>query len=159
MSLATPIVLADGLDLTLYSAVRDVWFDVEPWFVEQDYRLYDATGRRLELFIGDDEYLVRPLEEAPTGADELAGLLRLWLPLAGVEVAEPDRRTLPELLDLAVAGAGTWEPSTELGVARGPAVAFLVVTAVVFAAAIRAAAAGTEETVLWWSRSSPAAPP
>ena len=64
VSLATPIVLADGLDLTFYSAVADVWFDTEPRFIEQDYRLYDATGRRLELFIGDDEYLVRPLEDS-----------------------------------------------------------------------------------------------
>jgi hypothetical protein len=49
VSLVTPIVLADGLDVTFYSAVDDVWFDVEPSFVEHDYRLYDATGRRLQL--------------------------------------------------------------------------------------------------------------
>ena len=49
MSLVTPLVLADGLDVTFYSAVDDVWLDFEPWFVEEDYRLYDATGRRLQL--------------------------------------------------------------------------------------------------------------
>ena len=87
MSLATPIVLADGLDVTFYSAVEDVWLDVEPCYVEEDYRLYDAGGRRLELVA---DYLVRPLEETPTGAEELAGLLRVWLPLVGVKRDEPD---------------------------------------------------------------------
>jgi hypothetical protein len=142
VSLVTPLVLADGLDVTFYSAVEDVWFDVEPWFVEQDYRLYDATGRRLQL-VPDES--VRPLEDTPTGADELAGLLRVWLPLAGVRVDDPDARTLPELLELAVGRAGTWEPSADFPLARGLGVAFLVVVAVVFAVAIRAAVAGTDE--------------
>jgi hypothetical protein len=145
VSLVTPLVLADGLDVTFYSAVEDVWFDVEPWFVEEDYRLYDATGRRLRLV---PDQSVRPLEDIPTGADELAGLLRVWLPLAGVNLDDPDALTLPELLDLAVERAGTWEPSVELPVARGLGAAFLVVVAVIFALAIRAAAAGTDEPVL-----------
>jgi hypothetical protein len=145
VSLVTPIVLADGLDVTFYSDPDDVWFDLEPWFVEEDYRLYDATGRRLRL-IPDES--VRPLEDAPTGADELAGLLRVWLPLAGAKVDDPDDRTLPELLELAVDHAGTWEPDSDFPVARGLVVAFLVVVAVVFAVAVRAVVAGTEEPLL-----------
>jgi hypothetical protein len=145
VSLVTPLVLADGLDVTFYSAVDDVWFDVEPWFVEQDYRLYDATGRRLQLI---PDRSVRPLEDAPTGADELAGLLRVWLPLAGVELDQPDRRTLPELLDLAVDRAGVWEPPAGPPLPRGAAVALLVVVAAVFGAAISAAVAGTDEPAL-----------
>jgi hypothetical protein len=145
VSLVTPIVLADGLDVTFYSDVDDVWFDVEPFFVEQDYRLYDATGRRLQLV---PDRSVRPLEDVPTGGDELAGLLRVWLPLAGAEVDDPDARTLPELLELAVGHAGTWEPSAEFPLARGLGVAFLVVVAVVFALSIRAAAAGAAEPVI-----------
>lgn len=148
MSLVAPLVLADGLDVSLYSAVEDVWFDVEPWFVEEDYRLYDATGRRLELVADDPDYRVRPIEDRPTGADELAGLLRVWLPLAGVEVDEPEERTLPELLELAVEHVGVWEPSADFPVARGLGVAFLVVVAVVFALAIRAAVAATGEPVM-----------
>lgn len=140
-----PLVLADGLDVTFYSAVEDVWFDVEPWFVERDYRLYDATGRRLRL-VPDES--VRPLEDTPTGADELAGLLRVWLPLAGAEVDDPDARTLPELIDLAVEHAGVWEPSAEFPLARGLGVTFVLVVAVVFALAIRAAVAGTDEPAL-----------
>jgi hypothetical protein len=146
VSLVTPLVLADGLDVTFYSEVEDVWLDVEPFFVEEDYRLYDATGRRLELVASD--YSVRPLEDAPTGADELAGLLRVWLPLAGVDLPDLDRRALPELLDLAVDRAGTWEPPAGFPLPRGLGVALLVVVAVVFGAAIRAAVAGTEEPVL-----------
>jgi hypothetical protein len=145
VSLATPIVLADGLDVTFYSAVDDVWFDVEPWFVEQDYRLYDATGRRLQLI---PDRAVRPLEDAPTGADELAGLLRVWLPLVGVDLDEPDRRTLPELLDLAVDRAGLWEPPAGLPLPRGVAVALLVVVAVILTLAVRASVAGTDEAML-----------
>jgi hypothetical protein len=147
MSLATPIVLADGLDLTFYAAVEDVWFDVEPWQVEEDYRLYDATGRRLELVDADPDYLVRPLEDAPTGAEELAGLLRMWLPLAGAEVEEPDRRTLPELLAVAVEHAGVWEPSVAFPVARGLGVAFLLLVAVIFALAVTGAVAGPGDPV------------
>ena len=145
MSLATPIVLADGLDVTFYSAVDDVWLDVEPWFVEQDYRLYDATGRRLEL-VADSS--VRPLEDTPSGAEELAGLLRVWLPLVGVEAAGLDDRSLPELLDLAVDRAGVWEPLAGFPLPRGLGVALLVVVAAVFALAIGAAVAGTEEPAL-----------
>ena len=145
MSLVTPLVLADGLDVTFYSDVDDVWFDVEPFFVEQDYRLYDATGRRLQLV---PDRRVRPLEDTPTGADELAGLLRIWLPLVGVDAAGLDRRTLPELLDLAVARAGTWEPSAEFPMPRGPGVALLLIVAVVFGAAIRAAVAATRQPAL-----------
>jgi hypothetical protein len=145
VSLVTPLVLADGLDVTFYSAVDDVWFDVEPWFVEEDYRLYDATGRRLQLI---PDRSVRPVEETPTGADELAGLLRVWLPLVGVELDEPDARTLPELLDLAVERAGTWEAGAEFPLPRGVAGALLVFVAVVFGAAIGAAVAGTDEPAL-----------
>ena len=145
MSLVTPIVLADGLDVTFYSDVDDVWFDVEPFFVEQDYRLYDATGRRLQLV---PDRSVRPLEDTPTGADELAGLLRVWLPLAGVQTADLDRRSLPELLDLAVEHVGTWEPDVGLPVPRKLGVAFLVVVAIVFAVAVRAVVAGAEEPLL-----------
>lgn len=145
MSLATPIVLADGLDVTFYSDVEDVWLDVEPWYVEQDYRLYDAGGRRLELAA---DCSVRPLEETPTGADELAGLLRVWLPLIGVDGAGLDRRSLPELLDLAVDRAGVWEPTAGFPLPRGLGVACLVVVAAVFGAAVRAAVAGTDEPAL-----------
>jgi hypothetical protein len=148
VSLVTPLVLADGLDVTFYSAVEDVWFDVEPWFVEENYHLYDATGRRLELVADDLDYFVRPLEDVPTGADELAGLLRVWLPLVGAEVAEPDRRMLPELLEIAVEHVGVWEPPAAFPVPRGLGVAFLAVVAVVFATAIRAAVAGTQDPVL-----------
>jgi hypothetical protein len=91
---------------------------------------------------------VRPVEDAPTGADELAGLLRVWLPLAGVELDQPDRRTLPELLDLAVDRAGVWEPPAGPPLPRGAAVALLVVVAAVFGAAISAAVAGTDEPAL-----------
>jgi hypothetical protein len=145
VSLVTPIVLADGLDVMFYSDVDDVWFDVEPFFVEQDYRLYDATGRRLQLV---PDRSVRPLEDTPTGADELAGLLRVWLPLAGAQTDDLDERSLPELLELAVEHAGTWEPTAEFPLGRGLGVAFLVVVAVVFAVAVRAVVAGTEESVL-----------
>jgi hypothetical protein len=145
VSLAAPIVLADGLDVTFYSHADDVWFDVEPFFVEQDYRLYDATGRRLQLV---PDRSVRPLEETPTGADELAGLLRVWLPVVGVDAAGLDRRTLPELLDLAVGRAGLWEPPAVLPLPRAVAVAVLLVVAVVFGAAIGASVAGTDEPAL-----------
>jgi hypothetical protein len=145
VSLATPIVLADGLDVTFYSAVEDVWLDVEPFFVEEDYRLYDATGRRLELVA---DYSVRPLEETPSGADELAGLLRVWLPLVGVKLDDPDARALPELLDLAVDRAGTWEPPAGFPLPRGLGVALILVVALVFGAAIRASVAGTAEPAL-----------
>ena len=145
MSLATPIVLADGLDVTFYSDADDVWFDLEPVFVEEDYRLYDATGRRLQLV---PDRSVRPLEDTPTGADELAGLLRVWLPVAGVDAAGLDRRTLPELLDLAVDRAGLWEPPAGLPLPRGVAVALLVVVAGVFGAAVAASVAGTERPAL-----------
>ena len=145
MSLVTPLVLADGLDVTFYSTVDDVWIDVEPWFVEQDYRLYDATGRRLQLI---PDRSVRPVEDVPTGADELAGLLRVWLPLAGVELDEPDRRTLPELLDLAVERAGTWETAADFPLPRGVAVALLVLVAAVFSLAVGASVAGTDERAL-----------
>ena len=145
MSLATPIVLADGLDVTFYSTVEDVWLDVEPFFVEEDYRLYDAGGRRLELV---PDYSVRPLEDTPTGAEELAGLLRIWLPLVGVDVPDLDRRGLPELLDLAVDRAGTWEPPAGFPLPRGVGVALILVVAVVFGAAIRASVAGAGEPAL-----------
>jgi hypothetical protein len=96
----------------------------------------------------DGHYEVRALEDAPTAAEELAGLLRLWLPLAGVELRDADRRTLPELLDLAVEHAGLWEPGRDLGVARGLAVAFLVVVAVVFAVFVAAAVSATDDLAL-----------
>ena len=145
MSLVTPIVLADGLDVTFYSDVEDVWFDVEPFFVEQDYRLYDATGRRLQLV---PDRSVRPLEDTPTGADELAGLLRVWLPLAGVQTADLDRRSLPELLELAVEHVGTWEPSAEFPLGRGLGVAFLVGVAAVAALLVAAVQVWRERR--WW---------
>ncbi len=145
MSLVTPLVLADGLDVTFYSDVDDVWFDVEPSFVEEDYRLYDASGRRLQLV---PDRSVRPLEDTPTGAEELAGLLRMWLPLVGAQVADLDERSLPELLELAVDRAGTWEPVAGFPLPRGLGVAVLVVVAVVFGTAIGAAVAGTDEPVL-----------
>ena len=147
MTPAVPIVLADGLDVTLYASVEDIWVDLEPWFVEQEYRLYDATGLRLEL-VGEPEWSVRAVEAEPTGAEELAGLLRVWLPLVGVEAGELGPARAARAARSRGRRRGEWRPPPELDAARGLGAAVLVAAAVVFALAIRAAVAGTEETVL-----------
>jgi hypothetical protein len=81
-----------------------------------DYRAYDSEGRRLELvadppvaprrLLGpiwtdnahNSTLLVRATEDLPTHADDMAELLRKWLPMVGVPLAGPEGLALDELL-------------------------------------------------------------
>jgi hypothetical protein len=120
-----PIVVAEGLDLSFHRTPEDVVRQYEPWFPgDADYRAYDAEGRRLELvadppvkskrLIGpirtdnahESSLTVRATEAEPSGADEFAELLHRWLIELGERLEDPQRLTLRELLDRALAHAG-----------------------------------------------------
>jgi hypothetical protein len=120
-----PVVVAEAWDLTFHRSPDDVLAYYEPWFpAAAGYRAFDAEGRRLELvahppvvpkrLIGaiwtdnahESSLTIRPIEGEPSGANELAELLRGWLPRVGVRLDNAERLTLPELLERAVARAG-----------------------------------------------------
>ena len=108
MSLATPIVLADGLDVTFYSDADDVWFDVEPFFIEEDYPLPRGLAAALLVVVaavfgaaigasvaGTDEPALKVLQ-AVAGVGAVAALLaaavqvwreRRWWPWVALHVA------------------------------------------------------------------------
>jgi hypothetical protein len=44
-----PLLVAEGA--TFFRSQRDFSADLEPWFVEEDYRAWDALGRSLELVV------------------------------------------------------------------------------------------------------------
>jgi hypothetical protein len=105
--IASPIVVAEGHDVTFHRTVEDVGSYYEPWFPDSvEHRAFDGQGRRLELYAEGSELLVRPAEAEPSGADELADLLRAQL--RGRREQDPvvDTLALERLIELAVARAG-----------------------------------------------------
>jgi hypothetical protein len=105
--IAPPIVVAEGHDVTFHRTVADVGAYYESWFPDTvEHRAFDAEGRRLELYAEGPELQVRPGEAEPSGATELADLLRAQL--RGRRSSDPviDTLGLERLLSLAVARAG-----------------------------------------------------
>ena len=120
-----PIVVTEGQDVTFHRSVEDVGRYYEAWFPDSiEHRAFDAEGRRLELYaeppivpghgvgpIGPDSahrssLHVRTREPEPSGAAELADLLRELLRGRRDHDAMLDELTLAQLLGLAVARAG-----------------------------------------------------
>jgi len=120
-----PIVIAEGHDVMIYPSVVHVLSDLEPWYPSNaDYRAFDAHGRRLELvadppvvpkrvfwFLWTDNahtssLSIRAVEREPSGAAELAGLLREWLRVLEVPLDPGEEPSLDDLLDRAIARGG-----------------------------------------------------
>ena len=103
------------MDVSFYASEEAVDRQLEPWYVEQDYRAFDAEGRRLVLRIErravprrwlpgrvtHEHVVVEPAEVEPAHSDELAGLLREWLALVGAAAPALDE-SLAELMTEAV---------------------------------------------------------
>jgi hypothetical protein len=120
-----PIVVAEGWDLDFFRSVDDVLTYLEPWFPSEcDYRAFDGEGRRLELFadppvvkkrvIGpiwkdnahESSLFIKAIEEKPSGADELASMLREWLPMVDSTLEPAENLSLEQLLAMATERAG-----------------------------------------------------
>ncbi|MEA2495457.1 MAG: hypothetical protein QOJ29_3368 [Thermoleophilaceae bacterium] len=114
--LVPPLVVTEGVDVTIYSSEAELVREIEPWFANESYRAFDSEGRRVELlahppvvarrFIGpirtDNAHksvlVVQACEDQPSNADELAELLRTWLAALGVPAsADMDLRELVSL--------------------------------------------------------------
>jgi hypothetical protein len=107
IAIVAPIVVAEGMDVTFHRAAGDVGGYYESWFPESvEYRAFDAEGRRLELRAEGSSLLVRTLEDAPSGDDELCELLRSVLRGRRPSDTLLEELSLPRLLDLAVARIG-----------------------------------------------------
>ena len=113
--------------MNLFASEAALTSYLEPWFPSSvDYRAFDSQGRRLELLadppvesrkvlgpIRSDnahasELTVRAVEETPTGAGELAEVVRHQLTASGTEV-ETQELSLDRLLEVAVGRLGLTE--------------------------------------------------
>ena len=105
--LVPPIVIAEGRDVSFYQSERDVSRHIEQWFpATADYRAFDSEGRRLVLVAKEASVVALATETEPSHADELVTLLRHWLPLVGVPVADGERLALAELVGKATGRVG-----------------------------------------------------
>jgi hypothetical protein len=114
-----PIVLADGLDVSLYRSTEAVTRHLEPWLVEYEHGhlAYDSEGRELELSIEretiprrwlpdkkTERLIVRAAEAEPSHVGELAVLLAAGLTALGE--APPQDSSLSDLLAASLARLG-----------------------------------------------------
>jgi len=95
-----PLVVGEPWDIEFFGSPEAVSRELEGWFpAAADYVAYDSEGRKLELAVERrrvprrflwsrwtvevEQVVVRPLERDPEHAEELAELLREWLPRGG----------------------------------------------------------------------------
>ncbi len=107
-----PLLVAEGWDATFFRSQRDLGAYLEPWFVEEDYRAWDALGRSLELVVVErrcsggliqrlrsgNPLVEARLREPPDDSTEgCATYLREWLQQMGGP-AMPEEASLSDLL-------------------------------------------------------------
>lgn len=114
-----PFVVAEGLDVGLYASQEAIDRHIEPVDVQGvAWKAFDAEGRRLEIVVerpekprrrpwnrGRVRVAARALDELRTDGDELAALLREWLPEAGA-ARPPANASLQDLLRRAIEHVG-----------------------------------------------------
>lgn len=72
-----PVIIADGLDVTLYASLHDVEQHLETIGVRRGgYVGYDAAGRLLDIRADDDKVIIVAAEAHPSHAAELEQALR-----------------------------------------------------------------------------------
>ena len=92
MPIATPIILAQGLDVSLHESLEDAALQLEPVDVaDGEVRAYDAEGRLLSISTDGVTVQLRPLEATPGHRDELVTLLREFLEAVPVDLPPSDR--------------------------------------------------------------------
>ncbi len=107
-----PLLVAEGWDAAFFRSQRDLGADLEPWFVEEDYRAWDALGRSLELVVveppvsagviqrlrsGSPHVEARLREPPGDGTEGCETYLREWLQQVG-GLAMPEDAGLSDLL-------------------------------------------------------------
>ena len=124
-ALVPPLVIADGDgELAVFDSEAELLAELEPWFANENYRAYDATGRMLELVAdppvvsrrifgwlhtdnaGESRLLVRIVRGEPRRPGELAHELSEWL--ARVEGRASGELPLAELVERAVQVTDSW---------------------------------------------------
>ena len=94
-----PLIIAEGLDLSTYSAVDDALDALEPIDVRAGiYKGYDAEGRLLKLSCDSGHVTIEVAERHPTHAEELRTLLLKYLVHIG-QSPQSDSPSLSELVD------------------------------------------------------------
>jgi hypothetical protein len=75
-----PILLVDGLDVSLYGSLEELEIGLEPLDVKDyDFLVCDAEGRLVQLEARSGRVMAWVAEEKPTHAAELEGALREFL--------------------------------------------------------------------------------
>jgi hypothetical protein len=108
------------MDVSFYASQEAVARELEPWYVEEDYRAFDADGRKVVLSVerrevprrwlpgtATHEYVVVDAADGAAVPDELALLLREWLAAVGAPAPAPGA-PLADLLEQAVARGGLY---------------------------------------------------
>ncbi len=118
-----PIVAGEPGDLCFFRSAEDAGRYFEPWFARnEEYLAYDSEGRQLHLAVEPEvrprrflwfrwmsereRVVVRTQHDEAARPDELAALLREWLPRIGVPLTSPQATPLPELLKRAIERSG-----------------------------------------------------
>ena len=112
-----PLLVADGLDLMIFRSQEDLGSYIEPWFVDEPHRVWDARGRALELVAAEipasgrgwrhrrHDVVRARLRKSATEVADCAAYLREWL--AYVDGPElPADASLSDLLVQAITRGG-----------------------------------------------------
>jgi hypothetical protein len=78
--LVLPILIAEGLDISIFQSIETALQALEPWWVEEKLgSVYDAQGRHITLKAENHRVGILMWEAEPTHAGELTSLLRDFL--------------------------------------------------------------------------------
>ncbi len=72
-----PLLVAEGWDATFFRSQRDLSADLEPWFVEEDYRAWVALGRSLELVVVEPPVPPGVIQRLRSGRPHVEARLRV----------------------------------------------------------------------------------
>jgi hypothetical protein len=92
MPITTPIILAEGLDVSLHESLDAAARQLEPADVASgEFRAYDAEGRLLSISTDGVTVQVQPFEALPGHREELVTLLKEFLAAVPVDLPESER--------------------------------------------------------------------
>jgi hypothetical protein len=95
-----PIFVIDGLDVSVYSSLRDLQFDLEPIDIQNDvFTVYDADGRLIHLKTDGKNINAILSDDEPPRTTELEVILREHLKATNNPLADDLDCHLPCLVE------------------------------------------------------------
>jgi hypothetical protein len=112
-TLQPPLIIAEGLDVTMYDSIEEAELHLEADIVEtSEFIGYDAAGRPLRIDTEGERVVITPGEPSSAHRERLETLLRECLEAMGWIRPRPMGYSLPELIQVGMQAGLSYRDQT-----------------------------------------------